>query len=187
MLEKLIIPDLEDYDFKRSAWAPRLTQTGGSRPVGEPQQICWVAGCYCNSIKVHQYLDRGDWPRLIEMYLFTHSSPNRHVWDARNCGHLSRREEKSLQLQCGDLNERVLLFYNVQCLSKLDFPKLRMKPLIKWASGNFICCLVLSRDFCIFFLDHDFSDNSDSHYPGSDGEGRVYDWAQARPVRKRKQ
>ena len=39
--------------------------------------------------------------------------------------------------------------------------------------------------FCIFFLffiDNDLSDNSDSHYPGSDGEGRVYDWAQRGPV-----
>lgn len=38
ILEKLIIPDLEDYDLKRSAPEPRdLTQTSGSRPgsVGE--------------------------------------------------------------------------------------------------------------------------------------------------------
>lgn len=57
MREKLIIPDLEDYDFKRSAPESRdLTQTSGSWPgsVGEHEWINWVSGCYCNSIKVHQ-------------------------------------------------------------------------------------------------------------------------------------
>ena len=42
MREKLIIPDLEDYDFKRSAPESRdLTQTSGSWPgsVGEHEWI----------------------------------------------------------------------------------------------------------------------------------------------------
>ena len=35
-----------------------------------------------------------------------------------------------------------------------------------------------------FFVDNDLSDKSDSHYPGSDGEGRVYYWAQRGPARE---